>query len=102
MDDHPNERDDTLIVDESTGSSSNQPDDQIADGNGDDGRQAEQLVENTAIDQAAVEAEVTSSRPTRQRQPPAYMRSGVPMENSAHGTHCHGAPDMNFQKRSLP
>ena len=54
------------------------PNDQIADGNGDnDGRQAEQLVENTAGDQATVEAEVMSSRPTRQRQPPAYLREYV-------------------------
>ena len=78
VDDQPNELDDALIVDESAGASSGQPDDQIAGGNGDnDGRQAEQLVENTAGDQAAVEAEVTSSRRTRQRQPPAYLREYV-------------------------
>ena len=53
--DQPNELDDALIVDESAGPSSGQPNDQIADENGDnDGRQPEQLVENTAWDQAAV------------------------------------------------
>ena len=58
--------DDALIVDESAGPSTGQPDDQIADGAGDsDGRQPQQLVRNTAGDQAAVEAEVTSSRLTR-------------------------------------
>ena len=74
MDDQPNELDDTLIIDESAGPSSSQPDDQIADGNGDnDGRQPEQVVENTTGDQAAVEAEVTSPRPKRQRQPPTLF-----------------------------
>ena len=64
VDDQPNEMNDALIVDESAGASSGQLDDQIADGNGDnDGRQ---LVQNTPGDQAAVEAEVRSSRPTRQ------------------------------------
>ena len=78
VDDQPNELEDALIVDELEGVSSGQPDDQIADGNGNnDGRQPEQLVENTAGDQAAVEADVTSSRPTRQRQPPAYLREYV-------------------------
>ena len=52
-DDQPNELDDALIVDESAGSSSVQPDDQISDGNGDNGgRQPEQLVENTARSQS--------------------------------------------------
>ena len=78
VDDQPNELDYALVVDELAGSSSCQSDDEIADGNGDnDGRQPEQLVENTAGDQAVVEAEVTSSRPTRQRQPPAYLREYV-------------------------
>ena len=77
VDDQPNELDVALIVDESVGASSGQSDDQIANGNGDDERQAEQLVENTAGDQAAVEAEVTSSRPTHQRPPSAYLRECV-------------------------
>ena len=74
VDDQRNKLDDAVIIDESAGGSSGQPDDQIADGNGDnDGRQPKQLVEDTAGDQAAVEAEVTSSRPMRQQQPPAYL-----------------------------
>ena len=55
VDDQPNELDDALIVDESAVPSSGQPDDQIAEGNGDnDGRQLKQLVENTVRDQATV------------------------------------------------
>ena len=56
VNDQPNELDDAMIVDESAGSSSGQPVDQITNGDGDnDGRQSDQLAENTAGDQAAVE-----------------------------------------------